>query len=234
MSKEKSGPIISSGDKIIADAERFATEKMRSFDAGHNWWHIDRVRRLSKYINQCEELADPLTIELAALFHDIGDHKFSDASSDPVKEIELFMKKHGLPKNITDTVIDVNRRISFSKGDDQALKSGTLMIVQDADRIDAIGAIGIARAFTYGAHKGNEIYIPAGKESGFENPAPAPGTTIGHFYDKLLRLQGLMNTETGRSIAKERHIYMEGFLSQFYREFYTLLPLKVQGDKKDL
>jgi len=225
MSKEPKMPDFYDQRSIIADAELFASRLMQNHDSGHNWWHIDRVRRLSLYINSCENLADPFAVELAALFHDLGDHKFDDGSSDPARDIRSFAEQRGLPEEMIAELIDVNQNISFSKGSIKE-KNNILKIVQDADRMDAIGAIGIARAFTYGGYKGSEIYKPKGTSVSHGIPAGSESTTIDHFYEKLLKLKDLMNTETGKRVAERRHEYMEEFLSQFYTEFNCFVSNK--------
>lgn len=201
-------------EDIILVTEEFVRHRLTYYDSGHDWWHIERVRKLALYINEKESIADNFILEIAVLLHDMVDSKFSkgDSGADYMK-IEEFMDKNRM-SDIKYQVLGVIRNVSFSNrhpsGD---LKDPVLLIVQDADKLDAIGAIGIARAFNYGGFRNNPIYIPG------ENPEGKSKSTIGHFYDKLLKLKDMMNTPTGRVLAEERHLYLEKFLEQFYKEW---------------
>jgi len=197
-------------EEIIKSAEAFARQMMTGFDSGHDWYHLDRVRNLAAYINSKEKLCDPFTLDIAVLLHDTADSKFN--KSDPTgsyKIIEEFMEKNGLG-SLKFQIIEAIRNVSYSnKKPSGNLKDPLLLVLQDADRLDAIGAIGIARAFNYGGFRNNPIYIP-------DNESPS---TIRHFYDKLLLLKDMMNTETGKRLAEERHLFLELFLKQFYEEW---------------
>ncbi|MBK7132605.1 MAG: HD domain-containing protein [Bacteroidales bacterium] len=199
---------------ILKSAEEFAKQRMAGFDSGHDWYHIERVRKLAVYINDKEKLVDPFALDLAVLLHDTADSKFNkDNQENGYKILEEFMKSAGLDE-IIDQVINAIRSVSFSnKKTYDGEKDPLLMVLQDADRLDAIGAIGIARAFNYGGFRNNAIYIPGEISDGKSK------STIGHFYDKLLKLKDLMNTETGRKLAEERHLYLENFLKQFYSDW---------------
>jgi uncharacterized protein len=181
---------------IIISAEEFAKQRMTGFDSGHDWYHVERVRKLAVYINDQEKLVDPFTLDIAVLLHDTADSKFNkDDQENGYKILEEFMKSTGLDE-IIDQVINAIRRVSFSnKKSYGGEKDPLLMVLQDADRLDAIGAIGIARAFNYGGFRNNPIYVPE-DEKGINAPS-----TIRHFYDKLLKLKDLMNTSTGKSLA---------------------------------
>ena len=146
---------------IIKMTEEFVRQKMKGYDSGHDWWHIERVRRIAKFINEQEALADPFTLDIAALLHDSADSKFSgNDNADGYAIIEEFMDNAGLDE-IKDHVIEVIRNVSFSnKNPSGNLNDPVLLILQDADRLDAIGAIGIARAFNYGGFRNNVIYDP--------------------------------------------------------------------------
>jgi uncharacterized protein len=194
--------------------EEFVRENMKGYDSGHDWWHIERVRKLAQYINETEVLADPFIVEVAALLHDTADSKFAGGDSElSYSLIGAFMDKCEMSE-IRDHVLRVIRNISFSNKNKTDISNDPLLwVIQDADRLDAIGAIGIARAFNYGGFRNNSIYVP-GDESGNQG-----NSTIGHFYDKLLRLKDLMNTTAGRKIATERHNVLENFLQQFYGEW---------------
>ena len=150
-----------------------------------------------------------IIVELGALFHDIADHKFGYDDKDRITIISNFLSPLGLDSKKIDHVIYIANNISFKKGKNTiALKSIEAKIVQDADRLDALGAIGIARAFTYGGHKGRSIYNPTTKDD-----------TLSHFHEKLLLLKDTLNTISGREIAEQRHHYIEEFLKQFHQEW---------------
>lgn len=200
---------------LISATEEFVKQRISEYDSGHDWWHIDRVRRLARYINQKEMLpADPFTLDIAVLLHDTVDSKFNKhESGGGYKIIEDFMDNAGL-SSIRVQVVEAIKNVSFSNKNPKGNLSDPLFqIMQDADRIDAIGAIGIARAFNYGGFRNNPIYIPD------ENPVGLSKSTIGHFYDKLLKIKGLMNTRTGKKLAEERHLYLEQYLEVFYSEW---------------
>jgi uncharacterized protein len=202
-------------EKKISLTEDFVKQRISEYDSGHDWWHIERVRRLSKYINEKELLiADPFALEISVLLHDTVDSKFIKKDSATGYDIiEKFMDNAGL-SGLRDQVIDAIKNVSFSnKNPAGNLNDPVFHVLQDADRLDAIGAIGIARAFNYGGFRNNPIYIPG------EVPNGKSKSTIGHFYDKLLKLKGLMNTQTGKKLAEERHLYLEEFMVQFYKEW---------------
>jgi len=196
--------------EIIGTIEEFVRDNIKSHDGGHDWWHIHRVRNISLFICSTEGKGDLLTVEIASLLHDVGDRKFrKKGENDHLDRIAQLLENMDIDKGLIDEVIFINENISFSKGKRPELVSPEFMAVQDADRIDAMGAIGIARAFNYGGYKNNIIYDPEGLQP----------STVGHFYEKLLKLRDLMNTETGRRLADERHRYLETFLSTFYNEW---------------
>jgi len=205
--------------EAIKSVEDYVREAVQQYESGHGWSHIERVVRLATHIHECEAKGDRHTVVLGALLHDIGDHKF--ALHDGPAEIRRILGSLGIDQGIVDEVVSINENISFSKGKSERPKSVELQIVQDADRLDAMGAIGIARAFSYGGFKGREIYDP---RQGFVNPpgfadSKNSASTVHHFYDKLLVLKNLMNTPTGRKLAEERHDFMVRYLEQFYREW---------------
>jgi uncharacterized protein len=195
-------------------AENFVREKMSYFDSGHDWWHIERVRKIAHYINKKERIAEGFILEIACLLHDIADSKFANGNiENAYSEISDFLDKSGMHE-IRDHIIEIIRNVSFSKINKTGnLNDPVLLVLQDADKLDAIGAIGIARAFNYGGFRNNPIYIPG------ENSVGNSKSTIGHFYDKLLKLKDLMNTSTGRKIAIERHNILLNYLNQFYSEW---------------
>ena len=193
---------------VIIEAEKFVKERFVNDTSGHDWYHMNRVRKLALVIYHTEQTGDPELIELIALLHDIPDSKLNTTKKDG----EEFLSKW-LEVNVKDAVIieKIKRdvaSISFREGRRDGL-SPEAAIVQDADRLDALGAIGVARAFTYGGYKGQPVYIPK------DEAAPS---TFSHFYDKLLLLKGLMNTQTGKEMAEERHQFMLLFLEKFKKE----------------
>lgn len=207
---------------IIRNVEEYVREAVKKHDSGHGWSHIERVVRLALHIHHLECKGDRFIIEISALLHDIGDHKF--AAHDGPEEIRKLLGGLDVDNSIIDQVIYINQHISFSKGTVADPKSYELQIVQDADRLDAMGAVGIARAFNFGGFKGNEIYDPREDLTHPPNFAAArskSSSTVHHFYEKLLVLKDLMNTDTGKKLAQERHDFMVRYLEQFFREWHT-------------
>ncbi|MBS7566022.1 HD domain-containing protein [Mucilaginibacter sp. Bleaf8] len=208
---------------LINHTATYVQITLKQAEAGHDWWHILRVWNNAKRIAQ-DEPADLLVVELAALLHDIADSKFhgGDEEIGP-KTAGDFLQSQGVEKAIIHHVQQIIRHMSFKASFDAVtFHSKELEIVQDADRLDAIGAIGIARAFTYGGFKNRELYNPnivpnltMSKEEYKKSTAP----TINHFYEKLLLLKDKMNTPTARLLAEERHRFMETYLDQFYAEW---------------
>lgn len=200
----------------------FVQNTLKNAEGGHDWWHIQRVWTNAKLIAQTEQ-ANLLVIELAALLHDIADSKFNNGDEEigPIMAGD-FLRSININEDIIIHVQQIIRYMSFkSSFDKPTFTSKELEIVQDADRLDAIGAIGIARAFNYGGYKGRELYNPEvkpdmqmSKEAYKNSTAP----TINHFYEKLLLLKDKMNTPTGKQLAAQRHRFMEDYLKQFYME----------------
>jgi len=189
---------------------------------GHDWWHIVRVVNNAVTIAK-KENSNLYMVELAALVHDIGDHKFCTEEDAQEKLITQLLNEVGCDKISIDEVLQIVKTVSY-KGADVETKPKSLegRIVQDADRLDAIGAIGIARAFAYGGNKNRLLYHPEEKptmHSDFESYKNDNGHTINHFYEKLLLLKDRMQTDTGRLMAQQRHDYMQAFLEQFYSEW---------------
>lgn len=207
---------------IINNTTTFVKETLKNAEGGHDWWHIHRVWTNAKLIAQTEKV-DLLTVELAALLHDIADSKFNNGDEEiGPATAGNYLDSIGIDPATTLHVQNIIRYMSFKAGFDKpAFHSPELAVVQDADRLDAIGAIGIARAFSYGGFKGRELYNPEikpdlnmSKEAYKNSTAP----TINHFYEKLLLLKDKMNTETGKRLAAQRHQFMEDYLQQFYAE----------------
>jgi len=208
---------------IIREIADIVRKRMEGAEGGHDWWHVYRVWQNSKTIAQAES-ADLLVVELAALLHDIADPKFFGGDEEVGPRIAReILENYDLGTDPIKQIIDIIRNISFKNSFDSNFEYCTeLMIVQDADRLDAIGAIGIARAFNYGGFRNRAIYDPdikPGKFQAKEDYKKSSSPTINHFYEKLLLLKEKMNTETGKSLAKERHQYLEDFLTRFYSEW---------------
>lgn len=209
--------------EIIDQTVKFVKETLANAEGGHDWWHIYRVWQLAKKIATTEK-TNLLVVELGALLHDIADAKFNDGDeSIGPKKAREFLQSISVEEELIVHVEKIIQHISFKGGNfEQAFNSTELAVVQDADRLDAMGAIGIARTFNYGGFKNRAIYNPniqpnlnMSKEEYKNSTAP----TINHFYEKLLLLKDRMNTATGKAMAKHRHNYMEQFLEEFYNEW---------------
>jgi len=212
-----------SNENIVNKTILFVKKKLDNAEGGHDWFHIERVYKNALSIAD-NEVCDDTVVKLGALLHDIADSKFHDGDETVGPKIAReFLASNNVDEVTIQHVINIIENISFKGGNmEKQFSSIELNIVQDADRLDAIGAIGIARTFNYGGFKNRPLYNPRiapnlhmNKEEYKNNQAP----TLNHFYEKLLLLKDKMNTETGKQIAKERHRYMEGFLSQFYAEW---------------
>ncbi|MEG0761526.1 HD domain-containing protein [Chryseobacterium sp.] len=207
----------------IESTIQFVKQKLEGAEAGHDWFHIERVWKLSKKIAQTEN-CNLEVVELSALLHDIADPKFHDGDETLAlkisRELLQSLKVH---ENVIQQVLFVIKNISFKNREEAPQNLPIeLKIVQDADRIDAIGAIGVARTFNFGGFKNNVMYHPDIEPKlnmSKEEYKKSNGTTINHFYEKLLLLKDLMNTSEGKKIAVERHQFMLSFLDQFYKEW---------------
>jgi len=210
-------------EEMIAETENFVREKLKNAESGHDWWHTERVRKTALYLAE-QEKADLFIVQMAALLHDIDDWKFKDSPQDEQSGlVRKWLNSLSLEQNIIDLVCDTIAKISF-KGSETVTEALILEgeIVQDADRLDALGALGIARAFAYGGYAHRRIHDPEsepGQHKSFEEYKKSQGTTVNHFYEKLLLLKDRMNTEAGRRIAESRHAFLIDFLAQFYREW---------------
>ena len=201
----------------------FVKEKLEGAEAGHDWFHIERVWKLSKKIAE-KEGGNLEVIELSALLHDIADPKFHNGDETLALKISKdFLEEIQVDAELIEQVLFVIKNISFkNRAEAPENPPLELQIVQDADRLDAIGAIGIARTFNFGGFKNNLMYHPEINPNlgmNKEEYKKSNGTTINHFYEKLLLLKDLMNTETAKKIASERHNFMLQFLDEFYKEW---------------
>lgn len=209
--------------EIIQKTINYVKEVLFKAEGGHDWWHIFRVWKLSKHIAKFEEV-DLFIVELGALLHDIADSKFHNGDEKiGALKARQFLTSLKVEESVIIHVENIINNISFKGGNQKrTFTSKELNVVQDADRLDAIGAIGISRAFNYGGYKNREIYNPKiepnltmTKEEYKKSTAP----TINHFYEKLLLLKDRMNTKTGKAMAKHRHQFMKKFLDEFYKEW---------------
>lgn len=209
--------------EIIKKTEQYARETLSGEGSGHDWWHVYRVWKMAVRLAK-EEGADLFTVELAALLHDIADYKFHDGddSVGPQRARE-WLKGLQVDEVVINHVAQIIQDLSFKGAKvDSNMKTLEGKIVQDADRLDAIGAIGVARVFTYQGSKGKEMHDPAIKpvvHGSFEEYKNNKSTSINHFYEKILLLKELMNTESAKKLAQSRHEYMEGYLDRFFKEW---------------
>ena len=208
---------------LISKTILFVKEKLENAEGGHDWFHIERVYKNAVLISK-NEVCDVTIVKLGALLHDIADSKFHDGDETVGPRVAReFLESENVDEEIIAHVVNIIENISYKGGNfEKKFSSIELDVVQDADRLDAIGAIGIARTFNYGGFKNRALYDPniapissMTKEEYKKNDSP----TLNHFYEKLLLLKDKINTETGKQIAQERHQYMQGFLSQFYAEW---------------
>ncbi len=221
-------------EEIIQKTEDFVKENLEKDSTGHDWWHIHRVRNLAKRIAR-EEGADIFIVELAALLHDIGDYKFFLGDEEAgEKKVREWLFSLEISPSLVDRIVEITSQVSFmhtlpEKGKKKDRKdsppfaiSKELRAVTDADRLDAMGAIGIARTFTYGGFFNRPIYDPAikpHKNITKEEYKTTQAPSLNHFYDKLLKLKDMMYTPLGRKMAKRRHRFLKLFLKEFYKEW---------------
>lgn len=210
---------------LIENTQKFVKETLTGAEGGHDWFHTERVYNNARLISENENV-NALVVQLAALLHDIADPKFHDGDESlGPKTAREFLLVQGVDNTIISHVVDIIKHMSFKNSLDKSGKvftSKEMEVVQDADRLDAIGAIGIARTFNYGGFKNRELYnpsVPPNPNMSKETYKKSNSPTINHFYEKLLLLKDKMNTETGRKLARERHEFMLDFLAQFYKEW---------------
>lgn len=216
-----------SEQQIIEETVKFVKSELQHAEGGHDWFHIERVWRNAMKIAESES-ANQFIVALGALLHDIADYKFHDGDeSVGVSKARKFLLAHSVDNMVVEHVEKIITNISFKGGNFlQEFHSAELSIIQDADRLDAIGAIGIARTFNYGGFKGRELYNPLVKPSRgmtVEQYKASNAPTINHFYEKLLLLKDRMNTATGKRLAEQRHQFMERYLEQFFSEWEGVL-----------
>ncbi|MBW3520155.1 HD domain-containing protein [Flavobacterium sp. NKUCC04_CG] len=215
-------------EEYVAKTIAYVKAELEGAEGGHDWFHIERVYKNALLIAENSPKCDFLVVKLSSLLHDIADSKFNDGDEQVgPKKAQVFLESIGVAEEVVTQVVRIIENISFKGGNfENKFNSLELQIVQDADRLDALGAIGIARAFNYGGFKNRVLYDPdvAPKMAMSKEEYKADnGPTLNHFYEKLLLLKDRMNTPAAKEIANERHRFMELFLSQFYSEW--------QGDK---
>ncbi|MFT4534030.1 MAG: hypothetical protein ACJA1A_000193 [Saprospiraceae bacterium] len=208
---------------LISNTIEFVEKELQGAEGGHDWFHIERVYKNALLIGKSEDV-DITVVALGALLHDIADAKFhnGDESVGPRVALE-WLESQSVDKETINHVVAIINNISYKGGKNvRTISTIELDVVQDADRLDAIGAIGIARTFNYGGFKNHKIYdpsVPVNMNMTKEEYKKSTAPTLNHFYEKLLLLKDLMNTESGKRIAQQRHDYMQGFLDQFYAEW---------------
>ncbi|WP_445493002.1 HD domain-containing protein [Niallia sp. 03133] len=207
---------------IITETELFVKQKLEKDASGHDWHHVDRVRKASLYIFDRENMGNPFIIEMAALLHDVADIKLNSSKEEGQKSLCSYLESLPIKKAEREHILAVIESVSFNGGHGIPPASIEAKIVQDSDRLDAIGAIGIARTFAYGGKKGQLIYDPSISvrqvltEAEYRN---GKSSSVHHFYEKLLKLKSLLHTAAAKQIAEERHRIMENFLTEFYKEW---------------
>ncbi|AZJ34364.1 HD domain-containing protein [Tenacibaculum singaporense] len=214
-------------EQIIQNTIEFVKNTLKGAEGGHDFFHIERVYKNALLIAKNEKV-DEFVVSLGALLHDIADSKFYDGDEaiGPQKA-RVFLESQQVSEEIITHIEKIITNISFKGGNfKQNFTSPELNVIQDADRLDAIGAVGIARCFNYGGFKNRELYnpeVPPNLKMTKEEYKKSTAPTINHFYEKLLLLKDKMNTTTGKAIAEQRHAYMEGFLEQFYKEWNGMI-----------
>lgn len=208
-------------DKVLQNIEEWVKGELLNEKSGHDWYHIKRVTDIAKEILKHEK-ADDFTVISAALLHDIADDKVTSDVNMALERIRKLLERNEVADETIETIIDIITTMSFKGGTGKKLSYIEAQIVQDADRLDALGAIGIARTFQYGGAKGQAMYdpkIPVRDKMSFEEYRNGESTSINHFYEKLLLLKNKMNTRTAIKIAEEREAFMKNFLDTFFKEW---------------
>ena len=210
-----------SKEKQLILTKEFVHKELENDASGHDWWHIVRVAEMAKKIAKHEQ-ADSFICEMSALLHDIADEKLNATEEEGLKKVKEWLYSINLDKKSIEAIMDIISKMSYKGGGQPALQTLEGKIVQDADRLDAIGAIGIARTFAFAGANGDIIYNPAiapREQMTKEEYRNGKSTAINHFYEKLLKLKQLMNTDYAKIIAEERHLFMESYLQMFFKEW---------------
>jgi uncharacterized protein len=210
-----------SKEDILIRAEAFVKKELGNDSSGHDWWHIYRVAKMARTIAE-KEGADLFVCELAALLHDVADEKLNSSKEAGIQKVQQWLENNAVNQEDAADVLEIINTMSYSGGQNPPVRTLEGKVVQDADRLDAIGAVGISRVFAYSGWKGQAIYDPnivVRENISKEAYRKEKSTAINHFYEKLLKLKDLMNTAYARQLAEERHQVMEAFLKQFYLEW---------------
>ena len=208
--------------QYIKRAEQFVKTFHNQDTTGHDWHHISRVRNSALYIKEQEQSGNKFIIEMSALLHDIPDEKLNQSKEEGDRRLNNFLESLHLEQKVKQEIISCISTVSFKGGKAYSKLSIEAQIVQDADRLDAMGALGIARAFAYSGASGQEIYNPDLPVRTAMNEAEyrtGKSSAINHFYEKLLKLKGLLHTNTAKRLANDRHLFMEAFLDEFFKEW---------------
>lgn len=210
-------------EEIVLSTAEMVRSRLTGEGSGHDWFHIERVWNNAIKIGKAEK-ADLFVVQLAALLHDLADDKIVSSEAEGVSEINYWLEGEGVPSAVIENVLSIIQTMSYKGGNNHLYGSLEAKVVQDADRLDAIGAIGIARTFVYAGSVGNPIFDPqytVRENMTKKEYREGKSSAIHHFYEKLLKLKELMNTETAIQLAEDRHQFMEIYLEQFFKE-YTL------------
>jgi uncharacterized protein len=216
---------LSPKHQVIANAVEFAQEKLKADSSGHDWWHVERVARTANLLAQ-EENADAFVCEIAALLHDIADEKFNESEQAGLSIVENWLKQQQVSPLTIQHIMEIIASLSYKGGNRPPMRTLEGQVVQDADRLDAIGAMGISRVFAYSGSKGRPIHVPDLTPRMNMTPEEyrnSKDTAINHFHEKLLKLKALMNTSYGRKMAEQRHQFMLDYLKQFDLEWNGVL-----------
>lgn len=212
-------------ETLIRNTEEFVKSKLNGEGTGHDWWHVVRIINIARKIHS-QEGGDWLIIQLTLLLHDVGDGKVIGREEDDYSIAQNFLKGQNVPSKTINEIMSIIKTMSYSKSFDNPEKNDSIefKIVQDADRLDAIGAIGVARAFTYGGSRARPLYDPGYTSREFKSSEDfkktrTEGSTVHHFYDKLLLLKDKLNTDTAKEIANQRDEFMQLFLQEFLDEW---------------
>ncbi|WP_409345617.1 HD domain-containing protein [Paenibacillus sp. MBLB4367] len=206
---------------IVQQAEQFAKSVLGADSSGHDWWHVYRVTKLAQKL-AAKEGADRFTCTMAALLHDIADEKLNPSKEAGIAKVRGWLSDHEVDELHAAHIVEIISTMSYGDGAGKAMRTPEGRVVQDADRLDALGAIGIARTFAYSGWKGQLLYdpeLPPRERMTKEEYRSGKSTAVNHFYEKLFRLKALMNTDAARQIAEDRHRLMEQFLHSFYEEW---------------
>ncbi len=216
--------MLTTQDAVLAATEALVRERLGGHGGGHDWFHTERVTRMARRLAEAEG-GNPFVVQLAALLHDIADYKFSGDEEASGRAAAAWLTGQGVAADVVDHVVEIINTLSFKSVNQRGMRTVEGQCVQDADRLDAIGAIGIGRAFAYGGYKNRLMHDPAQPPRLSMTPQEYranQGSTINHFHEKLLHLRDLMNTPTARRLAEARHQTMVEFLARFEAEWQGL------------